>query len=265
MENKFITEKIKQIYGGDPREIPLYGFAETSRILKINSQTLSSWVRGRNYKLDDGTKKWWSPVIELPDPEKPLLSFYNLVEIHVLSGIRRIYNIQFRKVRNALEYLEEQAKKEHSEIGKHPLATQDFWTDRFDLFVKSSIGDYVCASLHGQQVIQEVVNQYLHRIERDDLDFSPFRLYPFISEVKFNTKNSENSLRDLEAQPKNIVVDPLVSFGRPTLAGTGIPTNVIAGRFRAGENEKALAKDYGIEETQIKEALNYEGITRKAA
>lgn len=264
MENKIINEKIKQIYGGDPREIPLYGFAETSRILKINSQTLISWVRGRNYKLDDGTVKWWSPVIELPDPEKPLLSFYNLVEVHVLSGIRRIYNIQFRKVRDTLQYLEEQSKKDQTEFDKHPLATQDFWTDKFDLFVKSPLGNYICASLYGQQVIKEVVDQYLHRIERDDLDFSPFRLYPFISEIKFNTKNSENSLRDLEAQPKNIVVDPLISFGRPTLAGTGVPTNVIAGRFRAGENVNTLAKDYDIEETQIKEALSYEGI-RKAA
>ncbi len=260
MENRNINERIKQIYGGDPREIPLYGFAETSRYLKINTQTLISWARGRTYKLDDGTPKWWSPVIILPDSEKPLLSFYNLVEVHVLCGIRRIYNIQFRKVRNTLEYLEEQSKDD-----KHPLATQDFWTDKFDLFIKSPVGNYVCASLHGQQVIKEVVDQYLHRIERDNLDLSPFRLYPFSNEIAFNTKNSKRSLRDLEAQPKNIEIDPLISFGRPTLAGTGVPTNVIAGRFRAGENVKALAKDYDIEETQIQEALSYEGITRKAA
>jgi uncharacterized protein (DUF433 family) len=265
MEGNFINEKIKQIYGGDPREFPLYGLAETSRYLKINIKTLSSWVRGRNYKLDDGTVKFWSPVIKLPDPDKPLLSFYNLVEVHVLSGIRRIYNIQFRKVRDTLEYLEEQARKEQSKTSKHPLATQDFWTDEFDLFIKSPVGNYICTSRHGQQVIKEVVDQYLHRIERDNLDLSPFRLYPFVSEIKVNTENSTNSLRDLEAQPKNIVIDPLISFGRPTLAGTGIPTNVIAGRFSAGEKIDTLAKDYDIEETQIQEALSYEGITRKAA
>jgi len=259
MENTIINERIKQIYGGDPREIPLYGLAETSRYLKINIRTLSSWVRGRTYKLDDGTEKWWSPVIILPDSEKPLLSFYNLVEVHVLCGIRRIYNIQFRKVRNTLEYLEEQSKDD-----KHPLATQDFWTDKFDLFVKSSIGNYICASLHGQQVIKEVVAQYLYRIDRD-LDSFPFRLYPFSNEIMFKINDSKHSPRDLEIQPKNIVIDPLISFGRPTLAGTGVPTNVIAGRFRAGENVKALAKDYDIEETQIQEALSYEGITRKAA
>lgn len=257
MENKINNEKIKQIYGGDPREIPLYGLAETSRYLKINIRTLSSWVRGRTYKLDDGMEKWWSPVIKLPNEDKPLLSFYNLVEIHVLSGIRRIHNVQFYKVRSALNYLEKEFPS------KNPLAKRDFWTDKFDIFIKES-GDLICASLYGQRVIQQAVEQYLHRIERD-LDSFPFRLYPFSNEIKFKMKDSKHSPRDLEIQPKNIVIDPLISFGRPTLTGTGVPTNVIAGRFRAGENVKALAKDYDIEETQIQEALSYEGITRKAA
>ncbi len=254
------NEKIKHFYGGDPREMPLYGLAETSRYLKINLRTLSSWVRGRTYHLDDGTKKWWPPVIHLPDADTPLLSFYNLVEVHVLSGIRRIHNVQFRKVRDTLDYLDG-LSSDH----KYPLATQDFWTDKFELFIKSSVGNYICASRHGQQVITEVVEQYLHRIERGTIDLSPFRLYPFSSEVKFNTTSSQDGLRNLESQPRNIEIDPLVSFGRPTLAGTGVPTNVIAGRFQAGEDVRALADDYGIEEAQIKEALSYEGITRKAA
>ncbi len=258
MENKINNEKIKQIYGGDPREIPLYGLVETSRYLKINIQTLSSWVRGRSYKLDDGTKKWSPPVIKLPDPEKPLLSFYNLVEVHVLLGIRRIHNVQFYKVRDTLEFLETQFPQ------KNPLAKEEFWTNKFDLFIKKA-GSLICTSLYGQQVIQEAVEQYLHRIDRD-LDLSPFRLYPFSNEIKFKMKDSKHSPRDLEIQPKNIVINPLISFGRPTLTGTGVPTNVIAGRFRAGENVKNLAKDYDIEETQIQEALSYEGIiTRKAA
>ncbi len=251
------NEKIKQIYGDYYREIPLYGLAETSRYLKINIKTLSSWVRGRTYKLDDGTGKWWSPVIKLPDENKPLLSFYNLVEVHVLSGIRRIHNVQFHKVRSALNYLEKEFPS------KNPLAKRDFWTDKFDIFIKES-GDLICASLHGQRVIQEAVEQYLYRIERD-LESFPFRLYPFSHEIKFKIKDSKHSPRDLQAQPKNIVIDPLISFGRPTLAGTGIPTNVIAGRFRAGEKVKALAADYEIEETKIEEALSYEGIPYKAA
>jgi uncharacterized protein (DUF433 family) len=252
MDSKIYNEEIKKMYGGDPREFPLYGLTETSRYLKVNIMTLRSWVYGRSYKLEDGTSKWWQPVITLPDPDKSLLSFYNLVEVHVLSGIRRIYNIQFRKVRSALQYLETQSPK------KYPLAENVFWTDTFDLFIKRS-GDLICASLHGQQIIEETVKQYLHRIEQD-IDLTPFRLYPFSNEININTKDSNRNPRDLETLPKNIVIDPLVSFGRPTLAGTGVPTNVIAGRFKAGESIKALVKDYEIEEGQIKEAIKYEGL-----
>ena len=258
MRSEIYNDKIKQIYGGDPRELPLYGITETSRYLKINKKTLLSWIDGRNYKLDDGTVKWWSPVIRLPDPDKRLLSFYNLVEIHVLSAIRRVHNVQFRKVRLALKYLEAQAHDR-----KHPLATIDFWTDNFDLFVEES-GGLICASQHGQYIIREAVAQYLHRIDKD-IDLSPFRLYPFSREITFEAKNIDQSPRELEALPKNIVIDPLISFGRPTIAGTGVPTNVIAGRFKGGDSIKALVRDYEIEEAQIQEALQYEGVTDKAA
>ena len=257
MANIDYNQNIKRIYGADPRDLPLYGLGDTSRYLKVNNVTLRSWVHGRRYKLEDGSTKFWPPVIQLPDLERPQLSFYNLVEVHVLLGIRRIYNVQFHKVRSALKYLETQFPD------KNPLAKRDFWTDKFDIFIKES-GDLICASRHGQQVIEEAVKQYLHRIDRDP-DLAPFRLYPFSNQIMFRMNDSKHSPRELESQPKNIVIDPLVSFGRPTLVGTGIATNVIAGRFQAGEKIAALASDYEIEESQVKEALHYEGFVRRAA
>lgn len=255
--NNIYNKQVNKMYGTDPRELPLYGLTDTSRYLKVNIRTLSSWIHGRKYKLDDGSEKFWPPVIQLPDSEKPQLSFYNLVEVHVLLGIRRIYNVQFYKVRSALKYLETQFPD------KNPLAKHDFWTDKFDIFIKES-GDLICASRHGQQVIEEAVKQYLYRIDRD-IDLAPFRLYPFSNQIIFKMNDSKHGPRDLESQPKNIVIDPLVSFGRPTLSGTGVATNVIAGRFKAGEKIVALAADYEIEENQVKEALSYEGVLRKAA
>lgn len=257
MEEKIYNNRIKKIYGGDPREFPLYSLGDAGRYLKINPMTLRSWVFGRNYRLEDGSPKWWAPVIQLPNPSKPLLSFVNLVELHVLSGIRRIHNVRFQKVRSALVYLEE------SFPGKNPLAKVDFWTDKFDLFIKKS-GDLICASLYGQQVIQEAVDQYLYRVERD-FDLTPLRLYPFSREIVLGFGTQGARPRDLEDKPKSIVIDPLIAFGRPTIAGSGVPTNVVAGRFKAGEKIGELSRDYGIEEDQINEALNYEGFVRRAA
>jgi len=258
MEGKIYTNKIKQMYGGDPSELPLYSLAEAARYLKLNPMTLRSWIVGRNYRLGDGSSKRWEPVIQLPEPASPLLSFMNLVELHVLSGIRRIHNVRFQKVRSALAWVETFYPDE-----KNLLARVEFWTDKFDLFIRTS-GDLICASRHGQQVIQEVVEQYLHRIERD-FDQAPLKLYPFSKEIVLGFGKKDNSPSELEHTPKSIVIDPLIAFGRPSISGTGIPTNVIAGRFKAGERVIELAKDYGIEETHIKEALSYEEVTRRAA
>lgn len=257
MEDTIYNENIWKIYGGDPRELPLYGLAETSHYLKINRGTLRSWVFGRDYTLNDGTTIRWQPVINLPDPAKPELSFFNLVEVHVLLAIRRIHNVRFPKVRMALSYLE----KEYAE--PNPLARRDFWTDKFDLFVEDA-GGLICASLHGQLVIREAIEQYLYRIERD-FDLSPLRLYPFSTEIIFGQNNSSHNPKELGNKPKSILIDPLVAFGRPTIAGTGVPTNVIAGRFLAGEEIRFLAKDYEIKESQVKEALEYEELPRRAA
>jgi uncharacterized protein (DUF433 family) len=264
MTSPIYNERIIKIYGTDPREIPLYGLTETAKYLKLHVNTLRSWVYGRKYYVGKGRNRELIkslPVIKLPAEDKPLLSFINLVEIHVLSAITRIHNVQFKKVRAALNYLETQSPEE-----QHPLATNKFWTDRFDVFVEVS-GDLICASRYGQQIIQEVMQEYLHRIERD-VDLTPFRLYPFTKELKFSTEktSAKKSPKNILAKtPKNISIDPLIAFGRPTIQGTGIATNVISGRFQAGEKIIDLAKDFDIEEMQVKEAIEYEGITRNAA
>ena len=59
-------------------------------------------------------------------------------------------------------------------------------------------------------------------------------------------------------EPRTIVIDPYVSFGRPVLAGTGIATSVIAQRYKAGESIAELAEDYGRSSPEIEEAIRCE-------
>jgi uncharacterized protein (DUF433 family) len=60
------------------------------------------------------------------------------------------------------------------------------------------------------------------------------------------------------SEPKWVVIDPQVQFGRPVLAGTGIPTFVIAERYEAGESISDLARDYDRPEKEIEEAIRCE-------
>ncbi len=221
---------------GDLRDIPAYGLSEASHYLGIPKATLRSWVLGRHYPIEAG-KQFFRPIIELPDKEKPLLSFVNLVESHVLEAIRQRHGIKFWRVRGAVEYLERHLDS------RHPLAEQRFVTDGADLFVEQ-FGRLVNISREGQLAIKELIQTYLRRIERDSAGF-PIRLYPFTRERKPD-------------EPKTIVIDPYISFGRPVLAGTGIATTIIAQRYKAGESIEELVEDYGRPTSDIQEAIRCE-------
>jgi uncharacterized protein (DUF433 family) len=58
------------------------------------------------------------------------------------------------------------------------------------------------------------------------------------------------------SDPKIVVMNPQISFGRPSVGG--VPTSAIWGRFRAGDSPSHLALDYGLPMVAIEEALRCE-------
>jgi uncharacterized protein (DUF433 family) len=224
----------------DIRTLPSYGITEAAHYLRIPRTTIRDWVSGRFYR-GKVSERFSKPIILAPDPQTKLLSFFNLVEIHVLDAIRRKHNIPLEKVRIAVNYLSKQFPS------KHPLADQEFETDGLNLFIKK-FSQLINITQQGQLAMHEIIKAHLHRIERD-LSGIPVRLYPF---------TRKRDLQELQEEPKAVVIDPQVSFGRPVLAGTGIPTAVIAERYKAGESVDDLADDYGRKRLEIEEAIRCE-------
>ncbi|MDB4979717.1 MAG: hypothetical protein JWM82_469 [Myxococcales bacterium] len=221
--------RVIDIYGGkDPRELPRYSTAEAAHYLRLPRATLKTWVQGRVAR--DGHRA--EAVIRLP-AESGLLSFQNLVEAHVLSAIRRHHGVSLQRVRKALRFIE---KRLHQ---PRPLITAKFQTDGVNLFVEE-LGKLINASGQGQTEIERAVRASLARVEHD-ADGLASRLFPFV--------------RGEGKEPKVIVVDPRLSFGRPVVAKTGVPVSIIVGRYRAGEDVSAIAKDYGISVDQTHDAI----------
>jgi len=216
--------------------MPAYAIAEAAHYLGIPQATLRSWVLGRPYPTGRG-KRFFRPIIELPDKGKRILSFVNLVEVHVLDALRRAHGVPLSHVRKSVEYLKNRLGS------KHPLAQEKFATDGVDLFVER-FGQLVNITREGQLVIKELIEAYLQRVERDPVGI-PIRLYPFTRERK-------------PEEPRAIVIDPYISFGRPVLTGTGIVTAIIAQRYKAGESIEELAEDYGRSRSDIEEAIRCE-------
>jgi uncharacterized protein (DUF433 family) len=204
--------------GRDPRDIPTYTIPDAARYLRIPAGTVRSWTVGRSYPVTEG-KRFFEPLITVPQQTPRLLSFTNLIEIHVLRAIRQHHKIQLDKVRTALDFLEAQLNV------THPLAHEEFRTDGISLFIER-YGTLINASAQGQTQLKAVLTQHLERIEPDDSGLA-IKLYPF-------TRSDEAH------NPRIVVIDPRIAFGRLVIDGTGIPTRIIAERYKAGDSLQDL-------------------------
>jgi len=126
---------------------------------------------------------------------------------------------------------------------RHPLISRQLETHGLDLFTER-FGQLVNINRDGQFAMREMLSGALRRIERDAQGI-PIKLYPY----------TRSSIADA---PSMVVIDPRLSGGRPVLAGTGLATELIAERYKAGESVEDLAKDYERAESEIEEAVRCE-------
>ena len=210
-----------------------YSFAEAARYVRAPAATVRAWFLGKT------GQRQFRPVLRLDDANGRMLSFRNLVELHVLSSIRKRHRVTLYRVRTAIEILSDAWKSEH------PLAEQDILTDGYELFAGVS-GLLTNVSTHDKQIVLEkVLKAALLRIERHAAG-APRKLFPFpTAEV-------------VSAEPRTIEINPAVQFGRPCLTGTGIPTEILYQRCRGGDTVSVLADDYEISSERVQEAIRFE-------
>lgn len=221
----------------DPRETPAYTVAEAAHYLGVPKSTMRAWFAGQSYTRGD-KRGQFRAVIRPADPKTLGLSFSNLVEAYVLTAIRRRHHVALPTIRRGLDYLVRKLE------AKRPLLEQQFATNGVDLFV-DHLGTIINISRDGQVEMADLIRAYLERIDRDAKGL-PIKLYPFMR------------TQAPREQPRSVVIDPRVSFGRPVIAGTGIPTAVLAEQFKAGDPVPVLAREYGADEEAVWDAIRCE-------
>jgi uncharacterized protein (DUF433 family) len=210
-------------------DTPAYSCLQAAHYVGVPSHTLRRWIG------EDG-------LIRTPNPSA--LSFNNLAEAHILKAMRRVHGISLQGIRKALRELSELRRSDH------PLLDETFETDGVDLCIRDQDA-VINLSKRSQREFREFVSLYLHRVQRDDAG-RVTRLYPFVVAEHAN-------------EPRNISISPTVSFGKPVLAGTGISTSVIVGRFNARDSVADLAREYQVEPAVLEDAIRWEMNKGKAA
>ena len=217
------------------RDQPAYSLTEAARYLKLPAATLRSWVVGRAYPKGESVATF-RPLLKPARKQPPLLSFYNLIEAHVLRSLRTEHGVAIRELRRAIAFAERTLKIERL------LLNKDLRTHAGEVFL-DEYGKLINLSTSGQIAMRRLLEEHLKRVEWDQWQF-PVRLYPYVS-----------------AEPtteRPIAIDPDIAFGRPVVIRAGVSTEAIAGRIDAGETVKALAEDYDLRPEEIEEAVLYE-------
>jgi uncharacterized protein (DUF433 family) len=222
------------LYGGkDPREIPAYSFREVALSIGVPASTVRAWCVGQSN---------FRSLLHLPADDA--LSFFNLIEMQVIAELRREHKVSMSRVRAALQFL-----ADHVPV-RHPLVEKELSVTPNQRVYIVHDGRYIDISSGGQWPLDAVVRSLLRRVTRGRKGIVSF--FPRVAVPK------QVPIDASEYAP--IVVDPEICFGRPVIAGTGIPTDVIADRRRGGDSVKTIAEDYDLAEDKIAAALTFERV-----
>ena len=228
-EDVRVMARIKIVrIGGDVREHPQYSIEDVARYLHIPLSTMAAWCRGQNWTVGStGKKRHFEPLINPANPDKGLLSFYNLAEAHVLRATRdRMVPLQ--NVRRALDYI-----RAAIPTSEHPLLSHEFMTYGKNVFIEH-LGSTINATRYGQTAMRELLDDYLERIDRDALGM-PTQVYPMRSKV--------------------LAINPTIASGQPVVKGTRVMAAVLVARRDAGESYRDLVRDYSLTRSQIEQAI----------
>lgn len=227
---------VRNIFGDrDPREVPLYTVGQAARYLRMPASTLRAWTVGMDYPVAQNRSGRFEPLIDISAGPPARLTFNNLIEAYVLHNLRRVREVPLSAVRRAIDNM-------RKDLGRpRPLLTNKFLTDCYHIYVRQFGALVDMSAGGGQRALQELIEHSLQRIECD-ADGLAERLFPYLKHV---------------GEPKAFVLDPDVSFGRLTMAGTGVSVDIVADLVHAGETLARVAKEFGVKAATVQQAVEW--------
>ena len=213
---------------------PIYPAAEAGRLVGLSSTRVRRWLKGYKYKYEEEIHHQRPLIRRQGTKGTSYASFLDLID---LLFAKRFVNhgISLQKVRIALDEATQILNSNH-------FARQCFFTNEKDIFLQvKDQGDAILQLLSGGQwVIAPLIQQLAHQIDFDLSTMLARRWYPM----------EPNRL---------IVLDPFISFGRPSIVDRGIATSNVYD-FYIAENKsvKRLCSWMNITRKEAKAAVNFE-------
>jgi uncharacterized protein (DUF433 family) len=219
----------------------IYTVPDVARLVDAPPQRVRGWVAGyprtKAGPLLDNDLGWAG--------DQFAMSFTNLMEVRFIAKFSA-FGVRVQAIRAMLAEAKELLRH------PHPFATAAiFKTDGRKIFaeVADATGDSVLYDLKAK-------NWAMHGIVAQSL----------MKDVEYDPGGDPLAWRPRKDETPKVVIRPEVAFGRPTLEGTGIPTRVLFDAFFAeGETEESVARWYGVKRHEVRQAVKFETLLKRAA
>lgn len=225
----------------------IYFPQEGARILRVPAQSLKRWARGYTYWMPDRrTRHASGPVTRSDIPVmrgQQALSFLELMELRVVAKLRK-KGISLQHIRNAAEIARDV-------LGvKHPFASRRTFTDRKRIltYLDAPPSEFAMVELDRRTVHQLIAGPVLE---------------PLLEDLDFDEESGIASRWWPLGKNYPIVLDPRVSFGAPTIAGTRIRTELVAGMATV-DSAASTQTAFELLSSQVEAAVLFERQLRAA-
>lgn len=214
----------------------LYTLQEATKLSEADYSTISRWLRGYAYRNKSGEYVERPPIFtaEFGDVNGQfIISFQDLIELLFVSSFRK-RKVRWSVIHEAFEIARERFSS------SHPFSAINFKTDGKTIFEEAIAGDRAQLSdLHMDQI---VIADFIAPGLMKALEFEDGK-----AKVWFPRHPS-----------KAIVLDPARSFGRPIVARSGIPTEVLFAAYEAEENYEAVAREFDSTANEVRQAVGFQ-------
>lgn len=213
----------------------IYSYGEASIITGVTYNTLRRWIEGYR-RTDSGNPI--SPIFESDYQkidDKKALSFMDVIEILFIKSFHS-YGLSVQLIRKAVD------RAALLLSSQHPFAIKKFYTD----------GKTILARIAKESEMPELIDLIKKQYQFDEIVLP--ELYECIDFGKYDIAERYWP----EGKNKNIVIDPKINFGKPTIYGSNIPIQTLTDLYKSGQTRQDLAEWYDIDIKDVELAIYFE-------
>lgn len=219
--------------------MPIYESAEVGRLVGLTASRVRRWLFGYQYRVGaERREKQQVPVIRRRGSERSRhASFLDLIELlSVKSFLDKGLSLQ--RVRRACDEAASVLDVDH------PFARRPFFTSGREIYLeirkREGAGNLLQLLSGGQWVIEPIIRDFAEQIDFDVNTELASKWWPL-------------------GKDAYVVIDPLVSFGAPSLTGKGIKTSNVYDLYRAERaNQDLVAKWMNLTLPEVEAAVRFE-------